>query len=152
MATGWSGEVERAMDRSRPAVLISSFSRFSLELYLLLSPACVERRDQKIPNRKNFMAPVIEFYIPARFKPKVKWVPQEQRGKSYCVPVRLERVRVRFSAVTYGLFNPGFRHNHSLAIHTSYLAGQCLSFRLVDRASHTTFPSGGLQRPPTPAC
>jgi hypothetical protein len=27
------------------------------------------------------MAQVIEFYIPARFKPRVKWVPQEQRGK-----------------------------------------------------------------------
>jgi hypothetical protein len=27
------------------------------------------------------MAQVIEFYIPACFKPKVKWVPQEQRGK-----------------------------------------------------------------------
>ena len=48
MATGWSGEVERAMDRSRPAVLISSFSRFSLELYLLLSQRAVERKDQKI--------------------------------------------------------------------------------------------------------
>jgi len=27
------------------------------------------------------MAHVIEFYIPARFKLKVKWVPREQRGK-----------------------------------------------------------------------
>ena len=27
------------------------------------------------------MAQVIEFYIPARFKPKVKWIPAEQRGK-----------------------------------------------------------------------
>jgi hypothetical protein len=27
------------------------------------------------------MAHVIEFYIPARFKSKVKWVSQEQRGK-----------------------------------------------------------------------
>ena len=27
------------------------------------------------------MAQVIEFYIPAGFKPKVKWVPQKQRGK-----------------------------------------------------------------------
>jgi hypothetical protein len=26
------------------------------------------------------MAQPIEFYIPARFKPKVKWVRQEQRG------------------------------------------------------------------------
>jgi hypothetical protein len=27
------------------------------------------------------MAQVIEFYIPTRFKQKVNWVPQEQRGK-----------------------------------------------------------------------
>jgi hypothetical protein len=27
------------------------------------------------------MAHVIEFYIPARFKPKVKWVSPEQRRK-----------------------------------------------------------------------
>ena len=32
------------------------------------------------------MAQVIEFYIPTRFKPKVKWVPQEQRGKILDVP------------------------------------------------------------------
>ncbi len=27
------------------------------------------------------MAQVIEFYVPARFHKKVKWVPPEQRGK-----------------------------------------------------------------------
>ncbi len=32
------------------------------------------------------MAQVIESYIPARFKPKVKWVPQEQRGKVIAFP------------------------------------------------------------------
>ena len=32
------------------------------------------------------MAELIEFYIPARFKPKVKWVPQEQRGKVIAFP------------------------------------------------------------------
>jgi hypothetical protein len=47
MATGWSGEVERAMDRSRPAVLISSFSRFSLELYLLLSQRAWNERTKR---------------------------------------------------------------------------------------------------------
>jgi len=53
--------------------------------------------------------------------------------------------------VAYGLFNPGFRHNHSLAVHTSYLVG---SAYLLDLwiMHHTTLPSGGLQRPPTPAC
>jgi hypothetical protein len=32
------------------------------------------------------MAEVIAFYIPARFKPKVKWVPLEQRGKILVFP------------------------------------------------------------------
>ncbi len=32
------------------------------------------------------MAQVIEFYIPSRFKPKVKWVPQDQRGKVLAFP------------------------------------------------------------------
>ena len=32
------------------------------------------------------MAQVIEFYIPVRFKPKVKWVPVEQRGKIIAFP------------------------------------------------------------------
>jgi len=27
------------------------------------------------------MAQVIEFYIPTRFKQKVRWVPQRQRGR-----------------------------------------------------------------------
>jgi hypothetical protein len=27
------------------------------------------------------MAPVIEFYIPSRFHKRVKWIPQDQRGK-----------------------------------------------------------------------
>lgn len=27
------------------------------------------------------MAPVIEFYIPSRFHKRVKWIPQDQRGR-----------------------------------------------------------------------
>ena len=38
----------------------------------------------------NVMAHVIEFYMPARFKPKVKWVPQEQRGKVITFPSELK--------------------------------------------------------------
>ena len=34
---------------------------------------------------------VIEFYIPARFKPKVKWIPPEQRGKILTFPVDLKK-------------------------------------------------------------
>ncbi len=37
------------------------------------------------------MAQVIEFYIPTRFKPKVKWVPAEQRGKILLFPVDLKK-------------------------------------------------------------
>jgi hypothetical protein len=33
------------------------------------------------------MAQVIEFYIPSRFKPKVKWIPLEQRGKIIAFPI-----------------------------------------------------------------
>jgi hypothetical protein len=37
------------------------------------------------------MAQVIEFYIHARFKPRVKWVPQEQRGKVVEFPSELKQ-------------------------------------------------------------
>jgi hypothetical protein len=37
------------------------------------------------------MAQVIEFYIPARFKAKVKWVPLEQRGKVLAFPADLKK-------------------------------------------------------------
>jgi len=37
------------------------------------------------------MAQVIEFYIPARFKPKVKWMPLEQRGKILWFPADLKK-------------------------------------------------------------
>ncbi len=37
------------------------------------------------------MAELIEFYIPARFKPRVKWVPQEQRGKVLAFPSELKK-------------------------------------------------------------
>ncbi len=37
------------------------------------------------------MAELIEFYIPARFKPRVKWVPQEQRGRVIAFPSELKK-------------------------------------------------------------
>ena len=37
------------------------------------------------------MAQVIEYYIPTRFKPKVKWVPAEQRGKIIVFPTDLKK-------------------------------------------------------------
>jgi len=36
--------------------------------------------DQRKAGR-NYMAKVIEFYIPERFRKKSKWIPEEQRGK-----------------------------------------------------------------------
>jgi hypothetical protein len=42
-------------------------------------------------DRRMVMAQVIEFYIPARFKPKVKWVPVEQRGKIIAFPTDLKK-------------------------------------------------------------
>jgi hypothetical protein len=37
------------------------------------------------------MAQVIEFYIPASFKSKVKWIPPEQRGKVITFPTDLKK-------------------------------------------------------------
>ena len=37
------------------------------------------------------MAQVIEFYIPSRFKVKVKWIPLEQRGKIIAFPVDFKK-------------------------------------------------------------
>jgi len=36
------------------------------------------------------MAKIIDFYVPARFHKKVKWVPPADRGKviEFCVPIR----------------------------------------------------------------
>ena len=46
------------------------------------SRSVLEPMDDKVLGRPgNVMAHVIEFYVPACFKAKVKWVPQEQRGK-----------------------------------------------------------------------
>jgi hypothetical protein len=42
-------------------------------------------------DRRMFMAQVIELYIPTRFKPKVKWVPVEQRGKVIAFPTDLKK-------------------------------------------------------------
>jgi hypothetical protein len=42
-------------------------------------------------DRRMVMAQVIEFYIPARFKPKVKWVPLEERGKIIAFPTDLKK-------------------------------------------------------------
>lgn len=37
------------------------------------------------------MAKVIEFYVPGRFRKKVKWVPQEQRGKLIEFPAEVRK-------------------------------------------------------------
>jgi hypothetical protein len=42
-------------------------------------------------DRRMVMAQVIEFYIPTRFKQKVKWIPPEQRGKVIAFPTDLKK-------------------------------------------------------------
>jgi hypothetical protein len=42
-------------------------------------------------DRRRIMGQVIEFYIPARFKSKVKWIPLEQRGKVLSFPADLKK-------------------------------------------------------------
>jgi hypothetical protein len=37
------------------------------------------------------MGHLIAFYIPSSFKAKVKWVPQEERGKLIAFPADLEK-------------------------------------------------------------
>jgi hypothetical protein len=56
------------------------------------SRSVLEPMDDEVLGRPgNVMAHVIGFYIPARFKPKVKWVPQEQRGKVIAFPSDLKK-------------------------------------------------------------
>ncbi len=42
-------------------------------------------------DRRMAMAKVIEFYTPARFQKKVKWVPATQRGKVIEFPVDMKK-------------------------------------------------------------
>jgi hypothetical protein len=37
------------------------------------------------------MAQVIEFYVPNRFRKKVKWIPTEHRGKVLEFPVEVKK-------------------------------------------------------------
>jgi hypothetical protein len=37
------------------------------------------------------MAKVIEFYIPAGFQRKMKWLPREQRGKVIAFPTEIKK-------------------------------------------------------------
>jgi hypothetical protein len=37
------------------------------------------------------MARIIEFHIPADFRPKIKWVPQEERGRLVEFPSDLKK-------------------------------------------------------------
>jgi hypothetical protein len=40
---------------------------------------------------EDAMAQVIEFYVPDRFRKKVRWVPPEQRGKVITFPVEIKK-------------------------------------------------------------
>ena len=57
------------------------------------TPLAVSRhkRGATAVDRRMVMAQVIEYYIPARFRPKVKWIPPEQRGKIIAFPTDLKK-------------------------------------------------------------
>ena len=42
-------------------------------------------------DRRMAMTQVIEFYIPARFRKKVTWVPPEERGKVIEFPAEIRK-------------------------------------------------------------
>ena len=42
-------------------------------------------------DRRMAMAQVIEFYIPSRFKPRVKWIPTERRGRVLAFPSAIKK-------------------------------------------------------------
>ena len=42
-------------------------------------------------DRRMAMARVIEFYIPSRFKPTVKWIPSERRGRVIEFPTAIKK-------------------------------------------------------------
>ena len=44
--------------------------------------------EAKAPKEPKAKAEVIEFYVPDRFRQRVKWIPQRQRGKviKFCPP------------------------------------------------------------------
>jgi hypothetical protein len=37
------------------------------------------------------MAQIIEFYIPSWFRPKEKWLPEEERGKLLAFPIVMKK-------------------------------------------------------------
>jgi hypothetical protein len=71
----------------------SSGRRPHLIKQLSRKPGTVMTQEARRPavDRRLVMAQVIEFYIPVRFKPKVKWVPVEQRGKIIAFPSDLKK-------------------------------------------------------------
>jgi hypothetical protein len=42
-------------------------------------------------DRRMAMAQVIEFYVPDRFRKKVKWIPATQRGKLIEFPMQVKK-------------------------------------------------------------
>jgi hypothetical protein len=42
-------------------------------------------------DRRVVMAQVIEFYVPAKFHKKVKWVPPDQRGRMIEFPAEIKK-------------------------------------------------------------
>lgn len=74
-----------------PSLAVSGWNS-ACSLFRRAPQVSPELTDDKVLGRLgNVMAHVIEFYIPARFRPKVKWVPQEQQGKVIAFPSDLKK-------------------------------------------------------------
>jgi hypothetical protein len=55
-------------------------------LYSMLNETCLIAL-----HRRVVVARVIEFYVPAKFHKKVKWVPPEQRGRMIEFPAEIKK-------------------------------------------------------------
>ena len=74
-----------------------TYRRFTLAQVLIM-PGEANSPSVRLPtvfagNHAEFvMAKAIEFYIPARFRKAVKWVPQQQRGRVLEFPMAQKRI------------------------------------------------------------
>jgi hypothetical protein len=49
------------------------------------------QRSRNLISKEDFMARIIEFYIPSRFTPKEKCLPEKERGRVLVFPVDLKK-------------------------------------------------------------
>lgn len=75
----------RGMQGTAQKVAIVRFSSLSMRMGVAGIWLVPSRPDQRGHDRRKagdrVVANVVEFYIPSRFRKRVKWTPQQQRGK-----------------------------------------------------------------------